>query len=591
MIRFTTALSALALLAACGGADDAATLPQTGAANTQAPAATPQTASSSPDLLLPLPSATTSAISGDEIAKRIEILADDTFEGRAPGTETGEASARWIAAEMERIGLTPGGADGSYLQPVAMVELTLDEASSGFAVQNGDTNTDMTLGTDAVIWSKRQTETPMSFEDSEMVFVGYGVVAPEYGWNDYEGLDVEGKTVVMLVNDPGYATPEGELFNGKAMTYYGRWTYKYEEAARQGATAAIVIHETAPASYGWDVVKNSWSGGQADLVRPNDGADRTMLEGWVSNEMANTLFSQAGLDFEALKTAAAEPGFKHVDMGDLTASGAIKQKMRNVQSHNVIGLIPGKTRPDEYMLYTSHWDHIGKKGSEKTGAPGEDFYEDQIFNGAVDNASGSAATLEIAEAMMAEELDRSVLFVSVTLEESGLLGSAYYAENPTVPLNKIVAGVNIDAILPIGKTKDVVVVGYGASELEDRLTALAEADGRVIVPDPTPEAGYFYRSDHVSFAKKGVPMLYADAGQDKIDGGVAAGKAFADVYTAQRYHKPADEYDPSWDMSGMEQEVQMLFQLGRDIADSDDWPEWYEGNEFKAIRDASLAGN
>jgi len=538
-----------------------------------------------------LPSATTSAISGDEIAKRIEILADDTFEGRAPGTETGEASARWIAAEMERIGLTPGGADGSYLQPVAMVELTLDEASSGFAVQNGDTNTDMTLGTDAVIWSKRQTETPMSFEDSEMVFVGYGVVAPEYGWNDYEGLDVEGKTVVMLVNDPGYATPEGELFNGKAMTYYGRWTYKYEEAARQGATAAIVIHETAPASYGWDVVKNSWSGGQADLVRPNDGADRTMLEGWVSNEMANTLFSQAGLDFEALKTAAAEPGFKHVDMGDLTASGAIKQKMRNVQSHNVIGLIPGKTRPDEYMLYTSHWDHIGKKGSEKTGAPGEDFYEDQIFNGAVDNASGSAATLEIAEAMMAEELDRSVLFVSVTLEESGLLGSAYYAENPTVPLNKIVAGVNIDAILPIGKTKDVVVVGYGASELEDRLTALAEADGRVIVPDPTPEAGYFYRSDHVSFAKKGVPMLYADAGQDKIDGGVAAGKAFADVYTAQRYHKPADEYDPSWDMSGMEQEVQMLFQLGRDIADSDDWPEWYEGNEFKAIRDASLAGN
>jgi len=375
------------------------------------------------------------------------------------------------------------------------------------------------------------------------------------------------------------------------MTYYGRWTYKYEEAARQGATAAIIIHETAPASYGWDVVKNSWSGGQADLVRPNDGADRTMLEGWVSNEMATQLFDQAGLDFDALKEAAATPEFTHVDMGELTASGAIKQKMRNVQSHNVIGLIPGKTRPDEYMLYTSHWDHIGKKGSEKTGAPGEDFYEDQIFNGAVDNASGSASTLEIAEAMMAEELDRSVLFVSVTLEESGLLGSAYYAENPTVPLNKIVAGVNIDAILPIGKTKDVVVVGYGASELEDRLTALAEADGRVIVPDPTPEAGYFYRSDHVSFAKKGVPMLYADAGQDKVDGGVAAGKAFADVYTAQRYHKPTDEYDPNWDMSGMEQEVQMLFQLGRDIADSDDWPEWYEGNEFKAIRDASLAGD
>ncbi len=581
MIRFTTTLSALALLAACGSADDAATQSKVEIT----------AAASSSDMLMPLPRGTTTAISGEDIAKRIEILADDIFEGRAPGTETGEASARWIAAEMERIGLTPGGTDGSYLQPVAMVELTLDEASSGFSVQNGEVETNMTLGTDAVIWSKRQTETPMNFKDSDMVFVGYGVVAPEYGWNDYEGLDVEGKTVVMLVNDPGYAAPEGALFNGKSMTYYGRWTYKYEEAARQGATAAIVIHETAPASYGWDVVKNSWSGGQADLVRPNGGADRTMLEGWVSNEMATKLFDQAGLNFEALKKAAATPEFTHVDMGELTASGAIKQKMRNVQSHNVIGLIPGKTRPDEYMLYTSHWDHIGKKSSEKTGAPGEDFYEDQIFNGAVDNASGSASTLEIAEAMMAEELDRSVLFVSVTLEESGLLGSAYYAENPTVPLNKIVAGVNIDAILPIGKTKDVVVVGYGASELEDRLTALAEADGRVIIPDPTPEAGYFYRSDHVSFAKKGVPMLYADAGLDKVDGGVAAGKAFADVYTAQRYHKPADEYDPSWDMSGIEQEVDMLFQLGRDIANSNDWPEWYEGNEFKAIRDASLAGN
>ena len=586
MIRLTCALSALALLTACGGSDSAPDVP---------PASVPETntleTSATPDLLMPLPTGTTSAISGDQIAQRIEILAHDTFEGRAPGTETGEASARWIAAEMERIGLQPGGENGSYLQPVGMVELTLDEASSGFSIQNGETNTEMTLGADAVIWSKRQTETPMSFEDSDLVFVGYGVVAPEYGWNDYEGLDVAGKTVVMLVNDPGYANPDGELFNGRAMTYYGRWTYKYEEAARQGATAAIVIHETAPASYGWDVVKNSWSGAQADLVRPNGGEDRTLLEGWISNEVAVELFNQAGLDFEALKAAAAAPGFNYINMGNLTASGAIAQKLKSVQSHNVIGVIPGKTRPDEYMLYTSHWDHLGKKSGEKTGAPGEDFYEDQTFNGAVDNASGSASTLEIAEAMMAEELDRSVLFVSVTLEESGLLGSAYYAENPTVPLNKIVAGINIDAILPIGKTKDVVVVGYGASQLEERLRVLAEADGRVIVPDPTPEAGYFYRSDHVSFAKKGVPMLYADAGQDKIDGGVAAGKAFADVYTAQRYHKPADEYDPSWGMSGMQQEVEMLFKLGRDIADSDDWPEWYEGNEFKAIRDASLSGN
>ncbi len=588
MIRLTMALSALALLAACGGSapeqtEDTAAAP----ASSTEPSATPS--ASADGLLLPLPSGTSAAISGAEIATRIETLSDDIFEGRAPGTEAGEASARWIAAEMARIGLQPGAADGSYLQPVDMVELTLDTAKSGFSVSNGADQTEMALGTDAVIWSKRQTETTLSFDNSEMVFVGYGVVAPEYGWNDYAGLDVAGKTVVMLVNDPGYAAPEEARFNGRAMTYYGRWTYKFEEAARQGAAAAIVIHETAPASYGWDVVSNSWSGGQPDLVRPDAGEDRTLLEGWISNEMALNLFAEAGLDFEAMKQAAAEPGFTYQDMGELTASGTITQGMKRLQSHNVVGVIPGRTQPDEYMLYVSHWDHIGKKSGDKTGAPGEDFYEDQIFNGAVDNASGSAATLEIAEAMMAEELDRSVLFVSVTLEESGLLGSAYYAENPTVPLNKIVAGVNIDAVLPIGKTRDVVVVGYGASELEDRLKAIAEADNRVIVPDPTPEAGYFYRSDHVSFAKKGVPMLYADAGLDKIDGGEAAGRAFAEVYTAQRYHKPADEYDPSWDMSGIEQEVQTLFTLGRDIAASDDWPQWYDGNEFKAARDASLA--
>ena len=579
MNRLISALSALAILAACGGSDAPTTK------NAIAPVAD---APEAPTLLMPLPTNTSAAISGDDIAQRIAALADDTFEGRAPGTETGEAAATWIAAEMARIGMQPGGENGSYLQPVGMVELTLDASQSGFAIQNGDTNMDMKLGTDAVIWSKRQTDTPLSFDKSEVVFVGYGVVAPEYGWNDYEGLDVKGKTVVMLVNDPGFANPDGELFNGRAMTYYGRWTYKYEEAARQGATAAIVIHETEPASYPWEVVSNSWSGGQPDLVRPNGGEDRILLEGWISNDMAVSLFKQAGLDFNTMKEAAKSADFTYVDMGDLTASGAIKQNLRSVQSHNVIGVIPGKTRPDEYMLYTSHWDHIGKKSGDKTGAPGEDFYEDQIFNGAVDNASGSAATLEIAEAMMAEELDRSVLFVSVTLEESGLLGSAFYAETPTVPLNKIVAGVNIDAMLPIGKTRDIVVVGYGNSELEDKLKALAEADGRAVVPDPTPEAGYFYRSDHISFAKKGVPMLYADSGVDRLDGGTAAGEAFVKVWGDQRYHKPADEYDPSWDMSGMEQEIATLFKLGRDIADSDEWPTWYEGNEFEAARKASL---
>jgi len=581
MIRLTSALGALALLCACGGSNTSTSVPADDSASTPAQSA------SEVNLLMPLPVDTTSAISGADIAKRIGVLSDDVFEGRGPGTSTGEASASWIAAEMARLGLQPGAEDGSYLQPVNMVELTLDTEKSSFAVQNGETEMPMALGTDAVIWSKRQTEVPQSFADSELVFVGYGVVAPEYGRDDYAGLDVAGKTVVMLVNDPGYANPDGELFNGRAMTYYGRWTYKYEEAARQGATAAIVIHETAPASYGWDVVANSWTGGQPDLVRPDAGEDRAMLEGWVSNEMAVNLFEAAGLDFATLKEAAAAPDFSYVDMGNLTSSGTIAQKMARRQSHNVVGMVPGTTHPDEYMLYVGHWDHLGKKVSEQTGAPGEIENEDLIFNGAVDNASGTAAILEIAEAMMAEELDRSVLFVAVTLEESGLLGSAFYAENPTVPLNQVVAGVNIDAVLPIGKTKDIVVVGYGASELEDRLKMLAEADGRVIVPDPKPEAGYFYRSDHVSFAKKGVPMLYADAGLDKLEGGTAAGQDFADAYTAERYHKPADEYDASWDMSGIEQEVQTLFALGRDIATSRDWPEWYEGNEFKAIRDAS----
>jgi Zn-dependent M28 family amino/carboxypeptidase len=403
------------------------------------------------------------------------------------------------------------------------------------------------------------------------------------------GLDVEGKTVVMLVNDPGFATEDPELFKGKAMTYYGRWTYKYEEAARQGATAAIVVHETAPAAYGWDVVANSWTGAQADLVRANGGADRALLEGWITVETARKLFAEADLDFEEMKFEARQRGFTPIDMGGLTARGEIHQTVTEATSRNVIGVLPGTEAPDEYMLFTAHWDHLGKKSEERTGAAGEDFYRDDIFNGAVDNATGSAALLDIAEAMAASEHPRSVLFLSVTLEESGLLGSAYYAENPTVPMNQIVAGINMDGMLPLGRSKDMVVVGYGASQLEDRLAAVLETQDRVIQPDPNPQAGYFYRSDHVSFAKEGVPMLYADGGQDLLEGGEAAGRAAAEVYTVQRYHKPMDEYSASWDLSGMVEDITALYTVGRDIADSADWPEWYDGNEFKAIREASLA--
>jgi len=543
------------------------------------------------ELILPLPESTSAEITAEDIGTRVATLADDAYEGRGPGSEAGENSALWIAREMERVGLEPGGEDGGWFQTVGMVEQTLDESVSGMTINGLSSGEPMelTLKEDAVLWTKHQNETELSFNDSELVFVGYGVVAPEYDWNDYEGLDVEGKTVVMLVNDPGFARGTDDLFNGRAMTYYGRWTYKFEEAARQGATGAIVIHETEPASYPWEVVGNSWSGAQADLVRGDGGASRTTFESWITRDVAVSLFEDAGLDFEEQKAAAKEPGFEAVDMGDLTVSGNIVQTVDTMDSRNVVGVLPGTERPDEYVLFTAHWDHLGKKTEERTGAPTEDFYQDDIFNGAVDNATGSAALLEIAEAMAADEHPRSGLFVAVTLEESGLLGSAYYADNPTVPLNKVVAGINMDGMLPVGRTKEMVVVGYGASELEDILEAKLEAQDRVVEPDPRPEAGSFYRSDHISFAKKGVPMLYADGGIDKRDGGIAAGRAAADTYTAQRYHKPMDEYSEDWNLEGMVEDVTALYEVGLEIINSDEWPTWYEGNEFEAARQASLA--
>lgn len=545
----------------------------------------------SDNLLMPLPSSTVADITAADLAVRIKTLADDTFEGRGPGAENGEKAADWIAAEMARIGLKPGGDNGSWFQNVGMVEQTLDESQSSLTFNGGRSGEafPMELKTDAVLWTKQQNVDELSFQESELVFVGYGVVAPEYDWNDYEGLDVEGKTVVMLVNDPGFARGSDDLFKGQAMTYYGRWTYKYEEAARQGATGAIIIHETAPASYGWDVVANSWSGAQADLVRADGGASRTVFESWITSDIARRLFAEAGLDFDEQKAAAKEPGFTPIDMGGLTASGSVVQSVSRMESRNVVGILPGSATPDEYMLFTAHWDHLGKKSEERAGEPGQDFYRDDIFNGAVDNATGSAALLEIAEAMAQNEHPRSGLFLAVTLEESGLLGSAYYAENPTVPMNKIVAGINMDGMLPIGRTKDMVVVGYGASELEDILKTELQSQDRVVKPDPKPEAGYFYRSDHISFAKKGVPMLYADGGVDKRDGGEAAGMAASEAYTVQRYHKPMDEYSETWDLSGMVEDITALYEVGLEVINSDTWPTWYEGNEFEAVRKSSLA--
>ena len=578
MKHFALAVSLVAL-AACGGPKQDAPAP--------APVVETPPAEA---LLLPLPTDTTADINAKDLAVRVKTLADDTFEGRGPGTPVGEAAAAWIAAEMTRVGLEPGGDDGTYFQKVAMVNQTIDAEQSylTFTAPDG-TEMPTVLKEDSVIWTKHQDADEISFAPSDVVFVGYGVVAPEYDWNDYADQDYTGKTVVILVNDPGFATGDAELFKGKAMTYYGRWTYKFEEAARQGAAAAIIVHETEPAAYGWDVVKNSWSGAQSDLVRADGGANRAQVEGWITRDMAEKLFSTAGMDFEAMKTAAKTRGFQAAPLTGVKATGEIVQTIDELDSRNVIGILPGTTQPDEYVLYTAHWDHLGKKTGAKTGAPGEDFYDDQIFNGAVDNATGVSALLELAEAFAQEPHERSIMFLSVTLEESGLLGSEYFAENPTVPLNKIVAGLNMDGALPVGPTNNMVVIGYGASELEDRLAEILKADNRVVTPDGKPEAGYFYRSDHISLAKRGVPMLYADGGEDKVDGGIAAGKAAAAAYTAERYHKPMDEYSDDWDLSGFAQDIQALYTVGEGIADSSDWPTWYAGNEFEAARKASLA--
>ncbi len=557
--RFGLAVAATLLVAACGGKNDGKPAEKA------------------------IDAGTSAAIAGDDLALHIATLASDEFEGRAPGTPGGEKTRNYIISQYERIGLVPAG--DSYLQKAPMVETTLDPATSYFRITGADGETrDLEYRKDAVFGSRR-IEEHVSFEDSDLVFVGYGVVAPEYGWNDYEGLDVEGKTVVILVNDPGFATQDPDLFNGNAMTYYGRWTYKYEEASRQGATAAMVIHDTAPAAYGWGVVERSWSGPQLDLERPGGASDRVMAEGWFSNETAHALFAEAGLDLNELQAAAAAPGFKPVEMTGLKASASLTSAIRRSEDANVIGVLEGSERPDEYVLYMGHWDHLGVN-PETDG-------DDKIFNGAIDNATGIAAILEIAEKFAASENrpKRSIIFAAVTAEESGLLGSGYMAEDPPVPLKQIVGGINIDALLPMPEAKDIIVVGHGASDLEDYLASAAKAHDRRLRPDAEPEKGYFYRSDHISFAKKGVPMLYADSGIDLREGGEEEGRKYSEDYTANRYHAPADEYDESWEMSGMVDLVEILQETGAALAETEDWPNWREGNEFRALRDAQRAGD
>lgn len=519
------------------------------------------------------------SVSGAEIARRVERLASDEFAGRPPSGPGALESTQYIADEMASAGMVPMGENGTYFQNVTLTEVTSKDSS--FArITASDKSIELNQGDNSVFWTKRYAKST-KVTDSELVFVGYGTVAPEYDWNDYAGLDVAGKTVVMLVNDPGFATKDEDLFKGETMTYYGRWTYKYEEAARQGAAGVIVIHETAPASYPWDVVSGSWTGAQFDLVRPDKGMSNAALEGWVTREQAVDLFKASGLDFEAQKAKAATREFAAVPMNGLTLSAQIDNDIKETQSRNVAGGVIGSKFPDEFVLYMGHWDHLGAKETAEG--------EDGIYNGAVDNATGTAAIIEIGQTFAnGPQPERSIIAVAVTAEESGLLGSAYYGEQPLVPLAKTVAGINIDAILPVGDTKDIIVVGFGASQIEDRLKAILDTKGKYIVPDQNPSAGYFYRSDHISLAKKGVPMLYADSGIDHVTKGKDYGKTFSEIYTKDRYHKPADEYSADWDMSGIEATTQIFFELGTNIANTQEWPNWYEGNEFRALRDDML---
>ena len=518
-------------------------------------------------------------ISAADIGRRIEMLSSDEFAGRAPGTTGGKLAAEFIAEEMKTLGLSPAAKDGSYFQPVTLTEQTMSSSSTMTISKGEEVLLTSDLRTNSVFWTKR-LDNALSLKDSELVFVGYGVVAPEYDWNDYKDLDVNGKTVVMLVNDPGFATEDKALFKGKSMTYYGRWTYKFEEAGRQGAAAALIIHETEPASYPWEVVSGSWTGPQQDLLRPNGGENRTMIEGWLYYEAAKALFESSGLDIEAQKLAAQNKSFKPTNIKDLKLNASIEQSISKLTSHNIVGQIKGTDMPDEYVLYMGHWDHLGynQELENETG--------DGIFNGAVDNATGISSILEIAKAFDVNDPPRrSVIFLAVTAEESGLLGSGFYASDPIVPFSKTVAGINIDGMLPLGRTKDMKVIGFGASELEDRLDTILQKRDMYIIPDPKPEAGYFYRSDHISLAKKGVPMLFASQGYDHRINGVEFGEKFSTEYNINRYHKPADEYDNSWDLSGIAETAEIYFELGYELANNNHWPNWYEGNEFRAIRD------
>ena len=517
------------------------------------------------------------AFSADSLGKHIAELSNDDFEGRKPFTEGETKTIQYLKDKFIAVGLEPGNGN-SYFQEVPMVNITT-HAAPAMQVQSAGGNFSLKGPDDYVIWTDK-TDAAVSLDNDELVFAGYGVVAPEYNWNDYEGLDVKGKVVMVLVNDPGFNAGDTSLFKGKTMTYYGRWTYKFEEAARQGAKACLVVHNTEAASYPFTVVQNNWNTSRLRLDPRGKSEKICDVIGWVSAPAAQKLLTAAGKD-TALLASADIRGFKGAAL-NLKLSTSIQVKTNYNQSNNVIGKITGSEYPDETIIYTAHWDHLGIGTPDGTG--------DSVYNGALDNASATAGLLELARGFksLPTKPERTIVFLSVTAEEQGLWGSAYYAQNPVYPANKTVANINMDGLNWYGKTKDVIIVGQGQSELEDYLREEAAKVNRVITPEVHPEAGYYYRSDHFNFAKAGIPALYIGSGVDVIGKESGYGKKMDDEYTKKNYHRPSDEYDAAtWKLDGAIDDLQLLFRIGRRLAYDQNWPEWKPGSEFKAIRKKS----
>ena len=526
------------------------------------------------------------AITANDIMQHTKVMSADEYEGRGPGTKGEELTVKYLTEQFQRIGLKPGNPDGTFVQKVPLVGFTGAPTASFTA---GGKQMNLQFPQDYVAVSRRFVP-ESKVENSDIVFVGYGVVAPEYGWDDYKGLDVRGKTIVMLINDPqvpassNAATLDDKMFKGKAMTYYGRWTYKYEIASEKGAAAAVIIHETEPAGYPYEVVSGSWSRENFDIQTPDKNMGRVAVESWITTDRARELFTASGQDFDALKKAALSKDFKPVAL-NAKANMTVKNTLREINSSNVIGKLEGSdaTLKNEYVVYTAHWDHLGRD-PKLTG--------DQIFNGALDNASGTAALIEIAEAFtkMPTPPKRSILFLAVTAEEKGLLGAKYYAENPLYPLNKTLANINMDGVNQWGRTTDITMVGDDNSTLIDLLREAATAQRRTVNPDPESEKGFYYRSDHFEFAKQGVPALYTDSGVSYEGKDSAFSKQKRDEYTSKDYHKVSDQIKSDWDLTGAVDDAQLLTMIGYRVAQGDRYPEWKAGSEFKGKRDEMMRG-